>query len=341
MGIEKLPIRLLELLMLTLIFLSIGAGPAFTTPLDSPCPQCRADFAIYDPPSTDEPDGVWSEEVSAIEALLTHSGWSSRRIGYREINEGTLGRGEGRSYRAIIAPGGLAYYRDLQVDARGDQKLREFLESGGGYIGFCAGAYWAAGNVVVAINSSGNGGKANLESDYTAYPYTLRLFAGDAKGPLGWFPWDNGSNVNFELARIDTANPVMKRIGMPAQTRFLYGGGPFFSNLFPAPAGLEIWARAVAPTSAARKLSGADAPMVIRFRLGEGNVVLFGYHPDILVRDSRDRMTLAPLDEEKIEWKLGSQTFEEINLASWNLVHAALQVGAGASVTRLETLPSR
>jgi len=57
---------------------------------DDGCPACVADFALYDPGYED--DGVWEEEVTALEAMFETYGWSYGAIGPQDLNVGTLGQ---------------------------------------------------------------------------------------------------------------------------------------------------------------------------------------------------------------------------------------------------------
>ena len=85
---------------------------------------------------------------------------------------------------------------------------------------------------------------------------------------------------------------------------------------------------------------GNGKPSIIKFNYGSGKVILFAYHPDVLIHSMVDQLELSLFYKEKlIEWKTGDQEWSEINLHSWNIVHAAMQIAAGQAVTALTTLP--
>lgn len=325
-----------------LLFAQIALGEA--APASSrDCPACLADFALYDPDYED--DGVWEEEVSALQSMFTAYGWSHRKLGPRELNRAELGIGDARSYRALIAPGGWSWYREEALTPAGEEGIRGFVRSGGHYVGFCAGAYWAAKRIIWADQASGPRMAYSRPEDYSGrYDYKLALFPGDAKGPLGWMPWRSGTNVNLSLAKINLDNPTMKRIGLPAETRFLYGGGPFFTGSADIE-GLEVWARAkMIPGGTAPKRPdpeiGENQPTIIRYPSGRGSVTLFSYHPDVLIQHPADGIELTQFFREgDIDWVTGSQTMAEINLHSWNIVHAALQLASNQEATPLRELP--
>lgn len=304
------------------------------------CPECVADFALFDPAY--ENDGVWEEEVTALETLFTTYGWTWQRLGPADLNALALGSGSTRRFRALVAPGGYAYARNRDVDAVGEAGIRDFLAQGGGYVGFCAGSFWAATEVVWAETASGGGGTYNQAADYLTYPYELQLLPGAAQGPYGWMPWLDGTNASLEPVALDTSIPTLQAAGLPSETRFFYYGGPFFPDLDPSLPGLEVWARAIPPAGLdPAASSGAGQPTLIKFDLGTGPVVLFSYHPDILIGSMVDGVELTSiLVEANQSWDTGNQTLDEINLQSWNSVHAALQVAAGWTVTPLTQLPA-
>jgi glutamine amidotransferase-like uncharacterized protein len=300
-----------------------GAAPA----RDPACPSCVADFALYDPARED--DGVWEDDVTALVALFDAYGFTYRKVDATSIARGALGSGSRRRFRALVEPGGWAYVRDASLGTSGVARLRAFVAAGGGYVGFCAGA-WAAVSLV-RWDHYGIGW-------YQPYAYNLRLFDGSGFGPLGWVPWHEGTNAALVEAVFDAKNPTVRAAGLPERTRYLYGGGPWFVP-YAEPAGWEVWARALAPAGATSR-DGDGEPTIVRYAYGKGRVVLFAYHPEVLVGHDADRVTLgAPYDEEAIAEGRGELSLEQIAKDGWNVVHAALQVAAGKPVTPVTELP--
>ena len=280
--------------------------------------SATTDFAIYDPSYED--DGVWEEEVIALKKLCQTYGWSYKIIDHKDLDSGILGSGDGKKFRGVIAPGGYAYFRSAAITTRGNQNIRKFVESGGGFVGFCAGAYWASETVRWDEYSDGK---------YVDYPYYLKLYEGIAKGPLPWMPWNGGTNINFDDVEINLDNPIMKEIGLPKKTKFLYGGGPTFSTADEEKEKYSVWARA----------TENGEPTIIQFKRGDGNVILFSYHPDVLINSMADNVKLSRYYKEShIKWDLGKYSQKEINFDSWNIVHAALQVASNQKVTRIGKL---
>ena len=64
-----------------------------------------------------------------------------RRIGVAEIRNGSL-----RQFDALIIPGGSGSKQAQAIGDKGHTAIVEFVRNGGGYLGFCAGAYLAANN---------------------------------------------------------------------------------------------------------------------------------------------------------------------------------------------------
>lgn len=309
----------------------MASGPTASVNTPTKCPACVADVAIYD--ESWEDDGVWEEEVIALRYLAAGYGWSARVVGAAAIAAGELGAGAARRYRMFAAPGGFAATRARTLSAAGDQALREFVTSGGGFVGFCAGAYWAADTVSFATIASGRPGPYNAATDYRSYPYDLGLFPGVARGPFGWEPWAGGARLNYQPVRINRLSADMRAAGMPARVRLLYGGGPFFAPS-PTPPDWQVWATAVAPSGTpARASAGKGEPTVVRFRYGAGTAVLFAYHPAILVHSRADGVRLHQYHQEgKIHWRRGGRSFARINADSRNLVHAAFDAAMGLPI---------
>ncbi len=290
------------------------------------CPSCVADFALYDPDYED--DGVWEEEVTALVSMFDRFGWSYQRVGAEEIKAGGLGAGDSRRFRGLIAPGGFAWWRNRIVTPAGEDAIHAFVESGGNFVGFCAGAYWAADTVVFAEG----------DRDYQSYDYDLALWPGTTKGPLAWMPWNGGTNVDLVAVAVDTSNPTMAAIGAAGEVRLFYGGGPWFIADNP-PDGLEVWARAVAPAGSSATDGDGEAT-IVRYHVGAGNVILFAYHPEILIDSDVDGVELqVPYAEQQIAWDTGGLSMDVVNLQSWNIAHAALQIAVDEDPTPLTELP--
>ena len=108
----------------------------------------------------------------------------------------------------LVVPGGWA---PSQRASMGDlDALREFVRSGGAYLGICAGAYLACKNV---------------EWSGITYPYPLQLWDGTAFGPLPKIaPWPNSADITVKIGS--------------RKVKALYAGGGAFRG-----AKRDVWAR--------------------------------------------------------------------------------------------------
>ncbi len=202
--------------------------------------------------------GVWDDGVIAFENFLDWKGISHERITAETINTGDL---SGR-YQALYFPGGYAYYYKMAIDQNGVENIKDFVRNGGGYLGICAGAYFACDSVIWEED-----GKID---------YPLDLFDGLAVGAIDAIaPWDDYTMTTVNL---HPDNPINQF--EPSYEIMLYYGGPYFSPHATAKidtvGGWAVW---------------HDEPAIINFTVDSGRVLLIGPHPEIeedLDRDSTD-----------------------------------------------------
>ncbi|MGM0652562.1 MAG: BPL-N domain-containing protein [Bacillota bacterium] len=191
--------------------------------------------------------GSWSENVETFQDFFDNYNIKYDLADEQRISEpGLL-----ELYEIIVFPGGGA--ADYRYEIPGHDNIRSFVEDGGLFIGFCAGAYYAAD----IFNWQGN-----------EYDYPLGIFEGSSIGPLtGKVAWG-------DIARL-SLNP-----DHPANDKFdskldiSYYDGPFFKphNLNEENDNtIEILAR----------YDVNDQPAVIAGRFGEGAFLLFGPHPEM------------------------------------------------------------
>ncbi len=154
----------------------------------------------------------------------------------------------------FISPGGGASTQSKALGEEGNELLRAFVRAGGGYIGICAGAYWAAQN----------------------NPYPLAITAARMPSPK----WDRGrAELKVELT------PEGQTFFGESETHFImhYANGPV---LFPdAACGLppfEVLAyfRAEIAENGTPPGLQIDTPAIVRAQYGRGRVVLFSPHPE-------------------------------------------------------------
>ena len=197
-------------------------------------PQTCLDVEIY------SDAGVWQEGVDRIQMLLRRQNLKFGRINADRIKN----YGFNECTRAFILPGGNEddYWKALRE--AGMERIRNFISSGGGYLGICAGAYAGASRGVWEGRS---------------YPGMLRLFPGTAIAPIPEIaPWPKNARTTIRIV----PNPVFSKSGT---LRILYWGGPYFEGK-----GFGVIA----------VYTVINKPAVIYGGYGAGRWVLTGPHPE-------------------------------------------------------------
>jgi glutamine amidotransferase-like uncharacterized protein len=146
---------------------------------------------------------------------------------------------------AYIVPGGFSTFQNAATGDTGLAAIREFVESGGRYLGICAGAYMATRDVF-------------WEEEH--FPYPLDLYDGTAEGALDDVAaWPGDTGVSLKL----TEAGRLRGLEAEAEGKFYYKGGPRFHG------GTNF-------TVLARYQDGSAA--IITRPFGNGEVVLNGIH---------------------------------------------------------------
>jgi glutamine amidotransferase-like uncharacterized protein len=309
----------LSLLIISILILGLGCTPPSQGPGRH---EIKTDFAILSP---DGSRAVWSKEVKALEEFVTLFGWTYRELSFKDINSGALSGG----FRAYLSPGGFTPLRMDRITQEGDDSIISYVEKGGAYVGFCTGAFEASETKIWAET----GGKCHLKGDYETYEFTTRLplFPGEALGPLSWVPY-RVSPTSLESVVMDQAPSVIRN----RRTKLIYRGGPFFRPTR-EPRNYRVWARAQKPSWAPAAASmGANMPTIISFERGDGRVILFSYHPVFLLKGiiggrRIQKEVLTPI----ARCDPTPYTADEVNLESWNILHAALQTALKIPVTEV------
>ena len=146
---------------------------------------------------------------------------------------------------SYIVPGGYSTFQNAATGDTGLAAIRQFVESGGRYLGICAGAYMATRDVF-------------WEEEH--FPYPLDLYDGTAEGALDDVAaWPGDAGVSLKL----TEAGRLRGLEAEAEGEFYYKGGPRFHG------GTNF-------TVLARYQDGSAA--IITRPFGNGEVVLNGIH---------------------------------------------------------------
>jgi len=213
--------------------------------------------------------GAADEGMTAAQKMFEWMGYEVTRISPSQINTGGLG-----GFDLICFPGGDMYCYSQDITAAGKLEIRRFVSGGGGYIGICGGAYFAAHTVYW------QGAQLNMTP--------LALFSGKAIGPIDEIR-GYSSYVMCQLDIVAQAHPITT--DEDSCMSVLYWGGPY---LLPD-AGSE------AVVICDYHTTGNHA--MVAFEYGEGRVFLTGAHPEFEEDSDRDGVALCDtLDDKGSEW---------------------------------------
>jgi putative intracellular protease/amidase len=194
-------------------------------------------------PASDPTEGL--ADVFDSDAMCS---WKS--VGPIEIISGAL-----KDYDVVVFPGGSARHQSKLLGDEGRRAVRDFVRSGGGYVGVCAGAFLAATGDDLRL-ALVNVKTVNLKPTMMAH------------GPV---------NVELTGAGLDVFATVPRTIDLE------YSGGPI---LWPAGVGdlPECVALAIYRTEIYEHESQAglmlDTPAIVAGQFGEGCLILFSPHPE-------------------------------------------------------------
>ncbi len=259
-------LRYFTLILLAIVVLALaGVGlymvthPGAAPPPASDSEPSPADKPVVAEPVVPEPfnpvvglytgRGSWGPDLEAMENFLSRYELESVEIDEESLNSDELSD----LCDLLVFVGGFSAEYLHYVGKHSN--IRTFVEEGGSFVGFCAGAYYASSTMVWR-------GK---ELDYP-----LKLFSGEAAGPLsiGW-----GSQTTTEL------NPALSfNQDFGESIEMWYFDGPCFTDLDEEK--IDVLAR--------YRFNGEAA--VIAFNLGRGRVLLSGPHPELGYVPAEERL---------------------------------------------------
>jgi glutamine amidotransferase-like uncharacterized protein len=256
--------KIVPLVAAALLFLNLSSCGEETSggpPADSEA----FDVALY------QDVGVWSSSVTAAERMFQWMGYRVKRVDADAVNRLGL-----EPYKVFCVPGGDMYEYSRSLTSQGKQRIRTFIQGGGGYIGICGGAYLAAGQVIWR--------GTQLVMD------PLRLYQGRAMGPVDAIvPYPDSGMCRIQMRTRD--HPVTATL--PDSAWVLYYWGP---ELLPDP---------LAPVTILGEYAADRAPAILAFDYGLGRVFLIGTHPEIEEDSDRDGVTFGDeLDDRGSDWDL-------------------------------------
>jgi len=215
-------------------------------------------------------NGTWTDGIIALEQFFDYIGESNKRVYAKDLN--TLNNFD--DAKAICFPGGYAYDYKIALSYKSIEMLRDYVASGGSYIGICAGAFFASSSVVW---------------EGIEYSYPLGLFKGKAIGSIHEIaPWDN---YNMTKIAINPSNPIVGSSN--SDLSVLYYGGPYLVGTQTKFDTIAVWSEY------------NDKNAIINFNFQNGKVLLIGPHLEIETSSDRDSTDFAnELDDVESDWQI-------------------------------------
>jgi biotin---protein ligase len=170
----------------------------------------------------------------------------------------------------LVFPGGadLAYCRAL--NGEGNRRIKRFLNSGGSYLGFCAGGYYGSARCEFEV------GNPKLE---VIGARELALFPGTCRGcAFSGFVYNGEQGARAAEVRIEkNAFENTDENFEDAFKSYYNGGGVFVDATKLKSKGIQILASF---TEDLHVDAGEGAAAVVYSQIGEGHAILTGPHPE-------------------------------------------------------------
>lgn len=217
----------------------------------------------------------------------------------------------------LVFPGGADLPYCHTLNGAGNRRISQYVESGGRYLGLCAGGYYASKRCEFEVGRKGMEVVGDRELGF--YPGICRGCA---------FPgFVYHSERGTKAAAIRASKTALTKGSIPSEFRAYYNGGGVFVD---APKlldkGVEILASFVGDLAVD---AGEGTAAVVYCKVGDGGAILTSNHPEFAAVNL-DRETdvpgfdkvvdaLAQDDKQRIDffkaclWKLGLQINEEQN----------------------------
>lgn len=184
--------------------------------------------------------------------------------------------------KAYIMPGGADLSFCEKLNGTGNKQIREYVEVGGNYIGFCAGAYY--GSSFVEFN------KGNTDGNEVIAARELSFFPGTAVGPL-LAPFTPTSKKGVRIANIKW---IADNSLNGENYNIYYNGGCSFKD---ADQFLNVH---VLATYANEGFEGLAA--IVKCQVGQGKALLSGVHPECSKENIELEMKNRSLEDQH-HWK--------------------------------------
>lgn len=175
----------------------------------------------------------------------------------------------------FVVPGGADVPTCRELNGEGNRKITQYVRRGGSYLGFCAGGYYGSARCEFEEDDPKLGVVGNRE---------LKFFPGTCRGAAfkGFeYASENGARAAKIGVEVDEFGKEGEEEGVPGEFISYYNGGGVFvdADEFARKSDgnkVTVLARYLDPLST----KDAGDAAVVHMRVGEGNVVLTGPHPE-------------------------------------------------------------
>jgi len=191
--------------------------------------------------------GAWATGVNHTKKLLKQMNISYTTLKARDIQAGALNL---KKFNMLVMPGGKSWIYLDDLKETGAQAIRDFVASGGGYLGTCAGAFFATSH--------------RKDANRNDIPYGIGLLEGTAY---------DGTSMGTAPFRSGTIDITYNLKAFKPNFKVLLLGGPALLYTDEEAAAKNIQELATFP--------GFNKPAGITFNYGQGRVSLSGPHWEV------------------------------------------------------------
>ncbi|MDA7921818.1 BPL-N domain-containing protein, partial [Verrucomicrobiales bacterium] len=194
-----------------------------------------------------------------------------------------------KQFDVVVFPGGSGSKQGGAIGEQGRTSVREFIESGGGYVGVCAGAYLCSANYRWSLDLI----------DSRAFTGTVDI---PEKGKKNL--WYRGPETAVDIELTAKGEALFGSEGIPKNFIVRYANGPIITRH--GSEALEdyqvlAWFRSENSLWEKQKGTMINTPAIISGRFGKGRVVSVSPHPELTPE-------LHPIIIQAIRW--GAQHLE-------------------------------
>ena len=201
-------------------------------------------------------NGPGASEACVEEVVKSLSSFLSHKYDVKLVGPDVIANEPWEEYtQCVVFPGGRDLPYCSKLNGHCNRRIREFVEKGGSYLGFCAGAYYGSSRVEFEVGTPNE----------VIGDRELQLFCGVAKGSA--YPGYRYSSEEYaRAARVDS---------MEFGSLYVYfNGGCFFEGAKSAP-----------NTEVLAEYADLQETAIVKCSVGHGKAILSGVHVEFNPKD--------------------------------------------------------